>query len=85
MSFLSREEFKELYRIDPDRLYDFLTEKFASLEKKKCSCGHCNISPNAPEIKNRTFYGNNFRALILYLKNQQMLPFHRTKQIIKDY
>jgi hypothetical protein len=34
MSFLSREEFKELYRTDPDRLYDFLTEKFASLEKK---------------------------------------------------
>jgi len=54
------------------------------IEKKKCSCGFCNIASNASSIKNHTYYGDHLRGLILYLKNQQMLPFNRTKQIIKD-
>lgn len=54
------------------------------IEKKKCSCGHCNIAPNVPQMKNHVFYGDRIRGLILYLKNVQMLPFQRTKQIVKD-
>jgi transposase len=49
------------------------------VEKKKCSCGYCNIAPNASKIKNYTYYGDHIRGLILNLKNQQMLPFYRTK------
>ena len=55
----------------------FVTEH--KVENKKCNCGHCNVATNAPEIKNNTYYGDYFRAIILYLKNHQMLPFNRTK------
>ena len=34
MSFLSREEFKLLANADLDKFYDYLTEKFKSLEFK---------------------------------------------------
>ncbi len=34
MSFLSREEFKQLANADLDKLYDYLTEKFNALEVK---------------------------------------------------
>ena len=34
MSFLSREEFKQLANADPDKLYDYLTEKFNALESR---------------------------------------------------
>ncbi len=34
MSFLSREEFKQLANADLDKLYDYLTEKFNALESR---------------------------------------------------
>ena len=34
MSFLSREEFKQLANADIDKLYDYLTEKFNALESR---------------------------------------------------
>jgi transposase len=54
------------------------------VESKKCSCGHTNISSNAPVIKNHAFYGTEFKSFIIYLKNHHMLPFARIKELIKD-
>ena len=54
------------------------------IESKKCPCGHTNIPLTAPVIKNNAFYGNEFKSFILYLKNHHMLPFARTKELIKD-
>ncbi len=60
MSFLSREEFKQLANADLDKLYEYLTERF-----------------NAPLIKNHTYYGDEFKSFIIYMKNHHMLPFLR--------
>jgi len=54
------------------------------VESKKCSCGHVNVGQNSPEIKNHTYYGNEFKSFLLYLKNHHMLPFGRIKELIKD-
>ena len=54
------------------------------VESKKCSCGHVNVGQNSPEIKNHTYYGNEFKSFLLYLKNHHMLPFGRIKELVKD-
>jgi transposase len=75
-------EMSKAQEFDIPEIKIFVTEH--QVEKKVCGCGHCNISYNAPILKNHTFYGDRIKSLIIYLKNHQMLPFHRTKQIIQD-
>lgn len=47
-----------------------------------CDCGHCNKTPQAPELKSRAYYGNRIKSLIIFCKNVHMLPYRRTKEII---
>lgn len=52
------------------------------IEIKRCSCGHCNKNTHAPDMRNHTYYGDNIKSLIIYLKNEQMLPYKRTRDLI---
>jgi hypothetical protein len=51
--------------------------------KKRIYC-RTNTSSKDPVIKNHTYYGNEFKSFIVYLKNHHMLPFGKIKELIKD-
>ena len=55
------------------------------VQVKKCStCGTKNKASFPEEIKCKTQYGNQLKALVVYLQNYQMLPFARCSELILD-
>ena len=52
-------------------------------EVKTCTCG-C-VNKTFPEgVNNPVQYGSNLKALVVYLQDYQLLPYARTKELIKD-
>jgi len=54
------------------------------VEVKKCNCGHCNQADFPIWVNRYVQYGPNIKGLLVYLQNYQLLPYERTKEMIKD-
>lgn len=54
-------------------------------EVKKCTvCGHENIAKFPKEVVNTTQYGENTKAVSVYLTQYQLIPYRRMKEFFKD-
>lgn len=52
-------------------------------EVKKCPCGHVNKSfPIGVDYSVQ--YGSHIKGLVVYLQDYQLLPYERTKELVKD-
>ncbi|MEI8274346.1 MAG: IS66 family transposase [Paludibacter sp.] len=51
---------------------------------KRCSCGHCNKIDFPKEVRSRVSYGENIRALVVYLNCIQFIPYERLTQVLQD-
>ena len=51
---------------------------------KQCSCGHCNKTDFPKEVRSRVSYGENIRALVVYLNCIQFIPYERLTQVLLD-
>ena len=52
-------------------------------EVKKCPCGHVNKSfPTGVDYSVQ--YGPHIKGLVVYLQDYQLLPYERTKELVKD-
>ena len=73
-------EKRQVYDIPPIKLKVIEHQS----EVKICTCGHKNTAfPNW--VKHYVQYGPNIKGMIVYLQNYQLLPFERTKELIKDF
>ena len=54
-------------------------------EVKICPiCGRRNVGVFPPDVNNLTQYGPNFKSEVLYLKDELIIPFHKTATYFKD-
>ena len=51
---------------------------------KRCSCGQCNKIDFPKEVRSRVSYGENIRALVVYLNCIQFIPYERLTQVLQD-
>ena len=54
-------------------------------ETKNCTCGHVNVAPFPSGVNHYVQYGPNIKSMIVYLQDYQMLPYKRTKELVKDF
>ena len=52
--------------------------------EKKCSCGHCNKADFPLDVRSRVSYGQNIRALVVYLSCIQFIPYKRLTEVLHD-
>jgi len=54
-------------------------------ESKPCpSCGHLNKAPFPEQVKAPVQYGPRLKAIAVYLRQYQLLPYHRTRDVFRD-
>jgi len=75
-------DFVKAQVFDLPRLRFLVTEYLA--EMRLCSCGHLNIAPLPEGIVPGTQYGENTKALAVYLNQYQLLPQERTSEFFRD-
>lgn len=51
---------------------------------KKCSCGHCNRIEFPKAARSNISYGANTRAMVVYLSNEQHLPYQRLTGVLDN-
>jgi len=74
-------EKRQVYDLPPDiRL--IVTEH--QCETKRCKCGHINKSEFPEEVSAPVQYGTGVKAVAVYLKNYQFLPYERTSELLND-
>jgi len=55
------------------------------IEVKECSkCGHSNEGEFPSTVTNVAQYGEGVKSLSVYLMNYQMIPYHRTREMLED-
>lgn len=54
-------------------------------ETKICTCGHVNIATFPSGVNHYVQYGPNIKSMLVYLQDYQMLPYKRTKELVKDF
>lgn len=52
--------------------------------EKKCSCGHCNNADFPVDVRSRVSYGQNIKALVVYLSCIQFIPYKRLTEVLRD-
>lgn len=74
-------ERRQVFDLPPMRLE--VTEHCAEI--KRCPVSGLNVRAAFPaDVEAPVQYGPHFRGLMLYLSNQQLLPFERLRQVCKD-
>ena len=74
--------------IERRQVYDIPPIKMEIIEHrsevKTCSCGHLNKAfPKG--IERYVQYGPRIKAMMVYLQDYQLLPYHRTKEFVQDF
>lgn len=73
-------ERRQVYDLPPLNL--IITEHQS--EVKRCSCGHINRAEFPLGVTHYVQYGPNFKSLLVYMQEYQLLPYKRTKEFIED-
>ena len=74
-------EKRQVFDIPPIQLE--VTEHQA--EVKPCShCGHLNKATLPAQLKAPVQYGPRLKAIAVYLRHYQLLPYHRTREVMSD-
>jgi transposase len=74
-------EKRQVHDLPPLRL--IVTEHQAEL--KRCSCGHLNKAAFPEGVNAPVQYGSGVKAVAVYLKNYQFLPYERTCELLNDF
>ncbi|MEK7730578.1 MAG: IS66 family transposase, partial [Planctomycetota bacterium] len=73
-------EKRQIHDLPPMRL--IVTEH--QVERKRCPCGHLNKAAFPEGVNAPVQYGPGLKAMAVYLKNYQFLPYERTCELLAD-
>lgn len=79
----------ETTKFDKRQVFDIPRTQIKAIEHralvKTCPCCSTENKASFPaEVPNAVQYGSQIKALVVYLMNYQLLPFERTRELIKD-